>query len=67
MKQEELLTTLDEIAELIIQCSEKNEEVWRSDCSYSVCTEKIIHNDAITLGQIAGKISAIKIKMLLRG
>lgn len=67
MNKEELIKAIDEIADLIIECSDANEDIWRSDCSYSVCTEKIIHNDAITLGQIAGKLSAIKIKILSRG
>ena len=53
---------LDEIADIIIDLSNKLDEIWNSEDSYLKCSEAALREYASAVGKISAKLTALKIR-----
>lgn len=55
------MNRINEMIDVLYECTTHIDEVWSSDHTYNECVEEVIHTYSRTLGQISGKITALKI------
>ena len=58
----EFIERLNEIDDLIVECTNVIDSIWSSDKDYTNCSVEIIHEYASYLGKISGKITSMKIE-----